>query len=159
MKGVDRLGTTLKVHWYCRPERSVERELIGNGLPVLGIGEDRVARVGRCLGHYEPPPGAAWRDDAPTVELRLDLGQEDGVQPGDRYEVLGSPVADGLNRIVTGFEHLGECIVQPYEIRIGFALCKLDRGAFVPTRVHAGPWSRGGLVHLVQPEPAPPAKP
>jgi hypothetical protein len=151
VQGVERFGAVLTAHWYCRPDQPEQQVLAGSGLPVEGIGQDRIARVGRCLGHYKPPAGATWNEAAGSVDLQIDIGQEHGVKRGDRYEVLGEPVPDPVSRVVIGFENRGVCIVQPYAVSIGFSLCRLDRGA-QSKPFNKEDWLRGGFVHLEQPE-------
>jgi hypothetical protein len=94
------------------------------GLPVTPLEEDTRPRVGKCLTWYSLSSGS-WDPADPFVDLRLDIGLGDGVREGDRYDVHGDPITDSLNQTVTGFEAIGQCVVQPF-VGQSNSLCRLD---------------------------------
>ena len=96
----------------------------GERLPAAPLREDTVPRVGKCLTHFTLHP-QEWDPGRSVVDLRLEVGEGDGVQEGDRYVLYGDPIADSLNRTVTGFEKLGECAIRTS--MPGLSFCRLSR--------------------------------
>lgn len=96
----------------------------GGGLPAAPLQEDTSPRVGKCMTRFTLHP-REWDPGRSVVDLRLEVGEGDGVREGDRYVLYGDPIADSLNRTVTGFEKLGECAVQTSTS--GLAFCRLSR--------------------------------
>jgi hypothetical protein len=146
LQGTNRYGTVLEAAWYCPPTEDVAAILEKDGLLVEEVAQDAFARVGRCFGHYDPGTEAEWKPGQAFVDLRLDLGKMDGVSEGNRFEVLGKPIVESVNRVVTGFNQIGECVVEPYKVLDSGATCRLDRQAWGTfTREDL---VRGGLVRL-----------
>jgi hypothetical protein len=65
-------------------------------------------------------------------------------------DVLGPAHVDDLNRIVTDFERLVLCRVQPGTVVLDRAICRLDC-TLSPAKFDQHAWRRGGYVHLSQP--------
>lgn len=147
VEGLRMHGRNLEVTERCPVPLAERPALTGEGLRVVPLPEDTRPRVGKCFTTYELPRDA-WDLSPVHVDLRLDVGGGDGVRPGDRYEILGRPIADSLNRTVPGFEQLGECVVQ-LEISELHARCRLDRKQWRAfTRDHA---LAGGYAELLGP--------
>ncbi|MFO0755297.1 MAG: hypothetical protein U0359_02325 [Byssovorax sp.] len=138
----------VKAAWYCRPKAPVDADLLGQGLPVESFTPDTTLRVSKCWGHYLGQDAAAWKDQG-VVDLRLDLGEGDGVKAKDRFEILGDPHVDQDNRTVTGFDKLGVCEVQPFQGALDRSVCRLDR--YTATKFDQQRWVRGGYARLEQP--------
>ncbi|WP_434422785.1 hypothetical protein [Nannocystis pusilla] len=131
VRGVQMHETSLEVAELCRIPSGERGALVAGGLLAMPLGEDKRARVGKCLATYDLAP-SGWDASRVSVDLRLDLGSGDGVEEGDRYEIQGEPFVDRANQSVTGYEPLGECTVQG-PVGDGYAICRLDKkqwGAF-----------------------------
>jgi hypothetical protein len=158
LRGVDRTGESLKVAWYTLPDDDVARHLARDGLPIRLIEQDLEPRIGRHWGKYLPQPRSTFRGPTGAVELELNLGKDDGVQPGDKYEVLGEPKADAQNRTVDSFALLGTCTVIPFAVEATRAHCQIDRGD-EPLAFGEEHWTRGGYLKAITPRSPPaPAK-
>ena len=140
----------VKVTWYCRPSATVDAVLSGGGLPVEDFVPDTTVRVGKCWGRYAPPAGAATGPGS-DVELELNLGEGDGLRPGDLFEVLGDPIPDEQNRTVVGFHPLGRCAIVAFEGTPLTSSCRIDRTVWPDFDPSSRP--SGGFVRLV-PVPA-----
>ncbi|PCC72200.1 hypothetical protein SAMN02745121_01409 [Nannocystis exedens] len=142
VRGVQMHETSLEVVELCRIPSRQRDALAAGGLPAVPHVEDKRLRVGKCFAIYELPRGG-WDSSRALVDLHLDIGAGDGVKEGDRYEIQGDPFADPINQIVTGFEPLGQCIVQS-EVAEEHATCRLDKRqwpTFTRDRALTGGWA------------------
>jgi hypothetical protein len=121
------LDADMEVAWVCRP--NVPGDIEASGLPVRPIPQDTLTRVGRCVARYLPGEPAAWDGKKDWMDLRIGLGSGDGLRVGDRYEVLGKPIVDESNRMVTEFERAAFCIVQAQDLQTTTCICRVDVGA------------------------------
>jgi len=122
--GVSRENSELlRVAWYCRFS---DAPIPAQGFPVEVVPDDTRPRVGRCLGTYnvDRPEDC---DRKGYVDLRLQLGSGEGVQPHDLFEVLGAPIVDSENRAVLDFVPMGRCTVLPGRIDVLSSICRYDR--------------------------------
>jgi hypothetical protein len=140
-----------KVAWYCRPRRPVDGPLRAEGLPVEPFTPDTTLRAGKCWGRHTGEDEGSWDEARGVLDLELNLGEGDGVRSGDLFELLGAPIVDEANRMVVGFERIGQCAVQPHESSIATSVCRLDRASWPEFGRQA--WIRGGFVHLTDDAP------
>ncbi len=136
------MGSSLPVTAYCPLD---VRQVVPDGLPAVAVVEDALLRVAKCVGRFRGQDEARWSEGLGWADLLLDLGDVDGVQPGDVYEVLGAPISDEINHVVIDFEKLGECAIQQYTSTIAQTMCRLDRVQW--PRFGREAWIRGGSVH------------
>ncbi len=128
--------------------------LEAEGLPVAPLQEDTQLRVGKCWGRAEPIDRSAWDPDAQHIDLQITLGSGDGVEPHDRFEVLGRPLASDENRVVEDHEKVAECTVDPLQLRVMRARCRVDRTQWKFTEERA---LQGAYVRFV-PGPSAPGR-
>ena len=138
----------IEVAWYCKPKTPVDAALRTTGLPVDGFKPDTTLRMSKCWGRYEAQDPSSYHEGA--FNLPINLGSGDGLKPGDELEVLGKAHTDEANRAITGFDVLGICKVEPFKVTIDHAECRLD--TYSAKGFDQTWWSRGGFIHLVQPE-------
>jgi hypothetical protein len=136
----------VKVTWYCRPSAPVDADLAGDGLPVEGFVPDTTVRVGKCWGRYKPPATAA-AGQATDVLLELNLGEGDGLRPGDLFDVLGDPIPDEDNRTVVGFNRIGRCAIVAFQGTPLTSACLIDPAVWPDFDPRARP--SGGFARLV----------
>lgn len=135
----------LRVAWYCRFN---DAPIPAQGLPVEVVPDDTRPRVGRCLGTYniDRPEDC---DHKGSVDLRIQLGSGEGVQPYDLFEVLGAPIVDSENRTVLDFVPMGRCTVLPGHIAPLSAVCRYDRLINSKTGYTPEKCRRGGYVRFI----------
>lgn len=138
----------VKVNWYCHPKQVMDAPLSRDGLPVEDFAPDTTIRVSKCWGRYLGQDEAAWKEGA-IVDLKLNLGEGDGVKVGDLFEILGEASVDAESRTVTGFERIGLCAIQPFEGSFDRSVCRLDRYTW-PAFTRQW-WTRGGFARLAPP--------
>ncbi len=125
---LDREGGSVRVAWWTLVDEDVEAALGGEGLRVKLIDQDLEKRLNRHWTTFKVTP-----DPAPgSVMLLLNVGMDDGVLSGDKYELLGEPRSDPLNLSVDDFANLGTCTVQDFRVDKAYARCQLDMGAYAP---------------------------
>lgn len=135
----------LRVAWYCRFS---DAPIPAQGLPVEVVPDDTRPRVGRCLGIYNVDrPEDCDRKD--SVDLRLQLGSGEGVQPHDLFEVLGAPIVDSENRTVLDFVPMGRCTVLPGRVDLLSAMCRYDRLINSNKGFISEKCRRGGYVRFI----------
>lgn len=135
----------LTVSWVCRPR---DFSLPKSGIPVEFVPGNASVKVGDCFGSYQPVnDDKCSKED--VIDLRLTIGQGDGLEPNSTYEVLGEPIVE--DRYVTGFKHLGYCTVSPNGMSSLSSICRLDRRASSTQGFDAKRCLRGGFVMLHRP--------
>ncbi len=139
-----------KVAWYCRPNAPVDAALAGEGLPVEDLVPDTTVRVGKCWGRYTLPPTRSAGEGS-TIDLALNLGEGDGLRPGDLFEVLGEAIVDTDSRTVLDVDALGRCTIAPFEGTPLTSVCRLDRTQWQGFDPNAR--RGGGFVRLLQEAP------
>ncbi|MEP7124304.1 MAG: hypothetical protein ABJE95_25475 [Byssovorax sp.] len=148
LRGVDRNGDSLEVAWYTLVDDDVESALDRGGLPIRLVQQDLEPRIGRHWGKYVPQPEAAFHEPDGDVVLELNLGNDDGAQPGDQYDVLGEARTDDVNRTVDSFAKLGTCTVRPFGAEATRSRCQIDRG-IAALRFEKQHWMSGGYVKAI----------
>jgi len=136
-----------KVDWYCAPNVLeddplwLDRMLNAGGLVVEPFKPDTIIRVGKCFSVYEVDS-----QEGDLVALKIPLGKADGIRPDELYELLGRAQVSGDPPMVTSFDELGRCTIDPHRLETLQAICLLDRGAWPKTAA----WRDQGRIHLVQ---------
>jgi len=142
---------SVTVTWFCSPNAPMDAALSSEGLPIEDFVPDTTVRVGRCWGRYMPPSPMA-HDAGTMVDLKLNLGDGDGMRPDDLLEVLGEPIVDKDNRTVLGFEPAGRCTVLPFKGTPLTSICRIDRAIW--PQFDPGAHPDGGYVRLASSSPS-----
>jgi hypothetical protein len=148
LRGVDRTGDALEVAWFTLLDEDVEANLARDGLPILLIKQDLEPRIGRHWGKYLAQSDKTFPGPGGDIVLEINLGKDDGVRPGDKYDILGEPRVDVVNRTVDSFEPLGTCTVLPFGAEPTRSRCQLDRGTEAPAfeKQH---WVKDGYIKAI----------
>jgi hypothetical protein len=133
------------VAWYCEPEPARDGGSL-NGLPAELIHPDIETRVGKCWGRYKPKP-ETWTKL--RSEVRINLGQGDGVRPGDLFDLLGDANVDDQGRVVTELGQVARCVVLSQQQGSLYSDCEIDLSGWPAYSRET--FLAGGFVHRVRP--------